>query len=161
MKDTIYSTTLKIPAVTPAVSLMGYAKDYSIPISIKKGTTTIKIKIKIQLPPPLLRNVDVKMDMVTTGWAEDIIQEGVGEVPTSTLTIIVMASAEDIIKIKDHPKGPASRDLCSLLSPMAMVMNIMVLAEVGEAITDEEDRIIIMVFIHSLLDHQGIEVLHP
>ena len=72
-----------------------------------------------------------------------------------------MAPVEGVIKIKDPPKGPASQDLCSLLSPMAMAMSSMVLVEVGEATTDGEDRIIIMVLLHSLMDHQCIEVLLP
>ena len=157
LKDTIFSTKTK----TPAVSLIGYAKDYSIPISNKKDTTIIKIKINIQLPIPLYRNVDVKMDMVTIGWAEETIREGGGETPASMPTIMDTATAEAIIKIKDPPKGPTSRDLCFLLSPMAMAVNIMALVKAGEVITDEEDPTIIMVLLRSLLGHQGIEVLHP
>ena len=155
MKDTIFSTT------TLAVSLMEYAKDYSIPISNKKDTTIIKIKINIQLPIPLYRNVDVKMDMVTIGWAEETIREGGGETPASMPTIMDTATAEAIIKIKDSPKRPDSQDLCFLLSPMAMAVNIMALVKAGEVITDEEDPTIIMVLLRSLLGHQGIEVLHP
>jgi len=149
LKDTICSTKTK----TPAVSLVEYAKDYSIPISIKKGTTINTIKIKVQLPPPLLRNVDVKTDMVIPGWAEETTREGGGWTTTTKPTIMDTATAEDIIKIKDLPKGPASRDLCSLLSPMAMAVNTIVLVEGGEAITDEEGHAIIMVLLHSLLDH--------
>lgn len=72
-----------------------------------------------------------------------------------------METAENTIRIKDPPKGQTSRDLCSLLSPMAMAMDITVLVEVGEAITDVEDTIIIMGLLRARLDHQGIEVLHP
>jgi hypothetical protein len=137
LKDTISSTT------TLAVSLMGYAKVYPIPISTKRGPTIIKTWT------PLFMDVVVEMiQLVTTSWAEDIIQGGKEDTPTPMATGMVM-STEDIIKIKD------SRDLCFLLSHLDTVVVV-----VGEVIMEKDDTIIIIMVLHSLLDHQGIEAPH-
>jgi hypothetical protein len=127
LKDTISST------MTLAVSLMEYVKVSPIPISTKRGPPIIKTWT------PLFMDVVVEMiQLVTTSWAEDIIQKGEGDTPT--LTPMVM-STEVIIKIKD------SRDLCFLLSP-----TVTVVVGVEEVIMEEDDTII-MVPLRSLLDH--------
>jgi hypothetical protein len=137
LKDTISSTT------TLAVSLMGYAKVYPIPISTKRGPTIIKTWT------PLFMDVVVEMiQLVTTSWAEDIIQGGKEDTPTPMATGMVM-STEDIIKIKD------SRDLCSLLSHLDTVV-----VGVEEVIMEKDDTITIILVLHSLLHRQVIEALH-
>jgi hypothetical protein len=134
LKDTISSTT------TLAVSLMEYVKVSPIPISTKRDRT-----IKTWTPP--FMDVDAEMiQLVTTSWDEDIIQEKKEDTPTPTPMVM---STEDIIKIKD------SRDLCSLLSPTATVV-----VGVEEVIMEEDDTIIIITVLHSLLDHLGIEATH-
>jgi hypothetical protein len=134
LKDTISST------MTLDVSLMEYVKVSPIPISTKRDRT-------IETWRPLCMDVDVEMtQLVTTSWAEGIMQEWEGDTPTPTPTSMGMVRAVGIIKIKD------SRDLCSLLSP-----TVTVVVGVGEVIMDEEDDTI-MAPLHSLLDHLGIEV---
>jgi hypothetical protein len=123
---------------------MEYARVSPIPISTKRDRT-----IKTRMP--LFMDVVVKMNPIqaTTRWAEDIIQEGKEDTPTPMPMVM---SAEETIKIKD------SRDLCSLLSHL----DTTVVVGVEEVIVEEDNTIIIiMVHLHSLLDHQGIEGLHP
>jgi hypothetical protein len=137
LKDTIFSTT------TRAVSLMEYAKVSPIPISTKRVRTNKTRK-------PLFMDVVVEMiQLVTTSWDEDIMQEWEVDTPTPTPTSMGMVPAVGIIKIKD------SRDLYFLLSHLDTVVVV-----VGEVIMEKDDTIIIIMVLHSLLDHQGIEAPH-
>jgi len=142
LRDTISSMKVKIQAV----NLMEYVKGSPIHVSTKRVRTIIKTWT------PLFMDVVVEMiQLVTTSWAEDIIQEWEGDTPMPTPTTMGMVLAMGIIKIK------VSRDICSLLSP-----TVTVVVGVEEVIMEEDDTIIIIIMVplHSLLDHQGIEVLH-
>jgi len=125
---------------------MEYAKDYPIPISTRRNRTIIKTQ------PLLVMDVDVVLGMipilVITGRDEGIIHEGEEDIFTPMATGMIIPG-ENIIKIKD------SRDLCFLLSHLDR--NTRAVVEVEEVIIAEVNTII-MVHLHSLLDHQGIEV---